>query len=286
METNRPVARAFLVAALLCQCTLPSYSAHHSVGRILQLHIGTPVAGFHKGTAESLKLPADTGSYADDTQLKTDYSAPASGSADAGRTASHADYLDEISSEGIYRWRPDKFPIKVFIEDSSGVPGYRSSFRDTLVRSFDEWEEASQGRVSWQEVKTRDAANIVCNWTDQDRELAAGTEAGRTKTYTTFDTSTNIGVIKRATMTLHTRLPEREFTAQEVEKAYLHEVGHAFGLAGHSPNRSDIMNASVNHSQRPQLSIRDINTINRLYSDYMPPVTASSNRSPGNVRRL
>jgi hypothetical protein len=66
-------------------------------------------------------------------------------------------------------------------------------------------------------------------------------------------------------MRLLTRLPDREFTEAEVRKAYLHEVGHAFGIAGHSSNRNDIMYFAVSGQQKGDLTDRDIATINYLY---------------------
>lgn len=193
-------------------------------------------------------------------------------------------YLDDIASDGIYRWLPEKLPVKVYIENGANVPGYRSTFRQALTQSFDRWSQLSAGRLGWTEVRDKSRADIVCSWTDQATENDRGTEIGRTKTFTRFDTSTNSGTIQRATMVLLTEMPDRDLSDYEVEKAYLHEVGHAFGLAGHSPVRSDIMAAAINDSQRLDLSRRDINTINRLYSGYEPITTAI--HPVNDVRRL
>ncbi len=179
-----------------------------------------------------------------------------------------AGYLNDISDEGIYRWEPKKMPIKVYMQDSRQVPGYQSSFRSVLANSFDQWVQASQHKVSWVPVADPARADIVCRWTESAPELADGTEAGRTRTYTRFDTSTNSGTISRATMTLLTRLPERLLRADEIARAYLHEVGHAFGLAGHSPNHEDIMAAVVSRGQKASLSLADVATINTLYAGY------------------
>ncbi|MBX9721169.1 MAG: matrixin family metalloprotease, partial [Candidatus Obscuribacterales bacterium] len=64
---------------------------------------------------------------------------------------------------------------------------------------------------------------------------------------------------------LLTELPDRQMTDAEVRKAYLHEVGHAFGIAGHSSDPHDIMYKAVCSQQQPTLDDRDIATINHLY---------------------
>lgn len=195
-----------------------------------------------------------------------------------------SDYLAGVSAEGIYRWKREKFPVKVFMDGNPAVPGYRNSCPDVLASCFDEWVKASEQRLSWVRVFDKGEADIVCGWTDQRQASAEDAEAARTRTYAHLNTSTNQGSIYRATIFFQTRLPERDFTEDEVKKAYLHEVGHAFGLAGHSRTRTDIMYAAVNTSQMTCLSQRDKNTLNRLYGDYTP-VADSHYSTPPSAHR-
>lgn len=51
----------------------------------------------------------------------------------------------------------------------------------------------------------------------------------------------------------------------DVYTVMLHEMGHALGLAGHSPSQTDIMHARINRRQSG-LSQRDRNTIRLLYA--------------------
>lgn len=46
----------------------------------------------------------------------------------------------------------------------------------------------------------------------------------------------------------------------------LHEVGHALGLGGHSPEPGDVMYARRNPERRPELSERDRATLRALYA--------------------
>lgn len=186
----------------------------------------------------------------------------------SSRFSTGEDYLDAASDEGVYHWPAEKLPVKVFMENGSSVKGYRPNFPEILSNGFDAWVTATNGRLGWVQVRDKSQADLVVSWTTATPEHADGTEAGRTKTFTKFDTSTNQGKIYKATMVLATRLPEREMSDEEVTKTFMHEAGHAFGIAGHSPNRSDIMCAKVNHGQKPFLSGCDVATIVRLYGSY------------------
>lgn len=177
-------------------------------------------------------------------------------------------YLSEIAGEGLYHWLPERFPLRVYIEPGNRVPGYQPNFKSVLTSSLDQWCQASNGYLSWREVNEKDQADLVCRWTEQAPELDQGTEAGRTRIYTSLNVNTNRGIIKHATMDLLTNPPNRNFTADEIKKAYLHECGHAFGLSGHSSERTDIMSAVVTKSQPASLSRRDIASIRQLYSDF------------------
>jgi predicted Zn-dependent protease len=176
-----------------------------------------------------------------------------------------SDYLSEMKEDGYYCWPTEKLPIKVYFQPGKRIAGYKSKFRQCLKSCFDEWSEASHNKLSWVEVSEQTQANINVRWTNTVTERAEGTEAGRTKTFATLDTRTNRGSIRGAEMLLLTRLPEREFSCDEIRRAYLHEVGHAFGIAGHSHNPADIMYYAVTQHANPHLDDRDIATIVRLY---------------------
>lgn len=179
------------------------------------------------------------------------------------------DYVKEVAGDGLFCWMPDKFPIKVFIEDSSSVPGYRASYSGVIADCLDEWVKASNGKLAWVKVDNPELANLTVRWTDQITQRETGTEAGNTKTTTLWNPKTNTGFIQKAEMTLLTELPEREFDDAEVKRAYLHEVGHALGIAGHSKDKDDIMYFAVNHNSQ-HLSVRDVGTLNYLYRQHQP----------------
>jgi predicted Zn-dependent protease len=191
-----------------------------------------------------------------------------------------SDYLLDAAPEGLYCWPQHKLPVKVFFQPSTGVPGYEESFPRILASCFDEWVRHSDGKLDWKEVSDPNEADIICRWTDQVTERADGTEGGRTKISCLYNPSTNCGTIRRGLMTLLTHPAYGEFTASELKRAYLHEVGHAFGIAGHSPCRQDVMYYKVSRNQDAQLTSRDVNTMKRLYEGY-PLLNARAKRPTG-----
>jgi predicted Zn-dependent protease len=183
--------------------------------------------------------------------------------------------MSDIQQDGYYTWPKEKFPVKVYMQPGDGTPGYKSYYPDMMRDCFNEWCQAAGGRLSWQEVNDPKNADIKINWSDQVVEEVAGTEAGKTRTYARYNPNTNFGIIQKADMRLLTRLPEREFSDNEVKKAYLHEVGHAFGIAGHSNNRHDIMYHAVVNTQHPAIGARDIATLDHIY-DLAPQMAAQA----------
>lgn len=201
-----------------------------------------------------------------------EYQALSPRAAYSARPTVTADYISDVSHEGIYTWQADKLPIKIFVSNGQGVPGYRPQFGQYIRSSFDTWCQASGNKLAWVEVTDPNKADITVWWTDKVYERPEGTEAGKTSALTRLNTATGKGIIYGARMQMLTRLPGRDFGDEEVAKTCLHEAGHALGLQGHSRARGDIMYYAVSSSQEFELSSRDRATITRLYAEF--PVQA------------
>lgn len=194
--------------------------------------------------------------------------------------AAAGDYLADVSKNGMHRWAAERMPLKVYIEEGVCVPGYRSSMKQLLVKSFDEWCRISNGKLSWREVSSPDQADIVCNYSDTPRKAGPrGFEAGVTNTIIQQNRYTGQSSIVSATMTILTQWRGRQFNDSEIYMTALHEVGHAMGMQGHSNEPSDLMYSTVNRQQTPVLTQRDANTIAKLYRSYgTEPAVAYSPR--------
>lgn len=176
------------------------------------------------------------------------------------------DYLDAIAKDGSFRWSPERLPIDVYIEDGSGVPGYRPHFKAMIERAFDEWCDTSKGLLRWRQVSNPRMADVICTWTNNPTIRTGSVEAGQTRTLVQQNRYTGEGKIVNAQISILTELMGRPFSDINMYKTCLHEVGHALGLQGHSDVASDIMYPTVNDRQTAQLNQRDINTIARLYT--------------------
>lgn len=212
----------------------------------------------YKRHSQGISVPADL----------SEYQALSVPRANGYYAADSSDYMPDVTGQGIYRWEVEKLPIKIWISDGRGVPGYRPEMGRYIRTSFDWWCQASGNKLAWVEVNNPSKADITVNWTDRVFERPEGTEAGKTSALTRLNTQTQEGIIYGARMQMLTRLPGREFGNEEVAKTCLHEAGHAFGLQGHSHYRGDIMYYAVSHDQDFRLSERDKTTISRLYDRF------------------
>ena len=136
-----------------------------------------------------------------------------------------------------------------------------------VMDSLDEWTRVSSGRIRFQLVGNPNVADIHVSWQPQLDVSGNRSELGNTVTVSRRSPFSEVGILERAQVRLLSMFRGRSFTAQQMKMISLHEIGHALGLQGHSPDPHDIMHASTTSltMQRPILSQRDINTLNRLY---------------------
>lgn len=196
-----------------------------------------------------------------------------------GVVGSGGDYLQSITSGGVFRWAPHRLPLHVYIDDGQGVSAYRPQFRQIARDSLNSWVEASAGKLAWSEVSNPQQADIVISWSDKVSIRNGNLEAGRTTAAMQMNPRTGQKFMAAAEVKILTRIGPKIFSDLDIRKTTLHEVGHALGLQGHSAEPGDIMYASLSRQQVPYLQSRDASTIQRLYADY--PMAGIANARGG-----
>jgi len=175
-------------------------------------------------------------------------------------TAGGDDYLAAVAGSNLLRWKTDK-PISVYVRDGAGTEGYRPEFEESLRQAFDEWSDATDGKIKFVFINDPATAQMTVNWTNDLHAPALTAEAGLAKT------SFGAGGIENAEILLLTLDPLKDgpLGKNRMFNTCLHEIGHALGLQGHSPHDDDIMSSMLAVQQG--LSPRDVRTINALYGD-------------------
>ncbi|RTL38744.1 MAG: matrixin family metalloprotease [Candidatus Melainabacteria bacterium] len=183
------------------------------------------------------------------------------------------DYLDAlVRQHGVGRWARSSFPLKIFVEKAEKIPGVPADDVQMLMDCFDAWNKASGGLLPVQQVPKAKQADITIQWTDVPSKVSAHDgvhlEQGITRVMAYQSPGSAINTIRSATIVLLTvnRDTGKPLAEDEMKAVCLHEIGHAFGLGGHSANSSDTMYFSSSARQLPALSHRDKTTISRLYS--------------------
>ena len=172
-------------------------------------------------------------------------------------------YLAEAAARGFKRWDSSQMPIKIFIRSGQGVKGYSDKFQGILKQSFNQWVEASAGKIQISFVNKPDEADIVCSWHGDPAEVSSPVEGGQADVL-----AEKTGKIKSAQIGLLTSNSSFGQGHDDASMTWvcLHEIGHALGILGHSSDPYDVMFGFLTANPRDNLSDRDKKTILKVYS--------------------
>jgi predicted Zn-dependent protease len=176
-------------------------------------------------------------------------------------TGTAGDYFDQIQAPeaGYLVW--SRFPVKVYVQPPEDALKASQQFS---LQQLQVWQQAAQQAVQdWQPylplqvVNQPSLADISLLPTAPSSRSRGRVKAGETSYTIYLDADQTL----RHRMSVIAR-PNQATTS--VLATLRHELGHALGIWGHSPQPSDVLYfAQV--AQPPPISARDINTLRRIY---------------------
>jgi predicted Zn-dependent protease len=181
-------------------------------------------------------------------------------------------YFDRITPSSIGHLIWSEFPIEIYLDKPVNVSTANAPTAEEI--RFQKWLEAARtGIAEWNEylpsIEVMEAENADITIVRKQPDIKP-----------TFDRTTGKFTIPRA-RTAQTsyefyfkpqNILAQRMTLQispnlndsAVMSAMRHELGHAFGIWGHSPTETDVMFFSQVRD-KPYISARDINTLKKIY---------------------
>lgn len=142
--------------------------------------------------------------------------------------------------------------IKVYIQESNKS--------HILKNAFKTWDSAMRNNMNFVFVNNQNEADIWAGYIDK----LDGNKAGITKS-SHITIQGKIYMHKAQVYISKTNPVGFNHNDAELLKITLHEIGHAIGILGHSSSINDIMYPTTASTKNTSPSLRDIDTVNKLY---------------------
>lgn len=160
-------------------------------------------------------------------------------------------------------WQWDMVPVQVFIQVNDPQ---QMAVLPVIQQSLNTWEKVTDYRLKFKLARWVETANIVINL--QEGPLTDPYAKIGHAEFQMPEEQLSQHRLSLVTVTLNTgtrdsgkALPKDTLNDQ-IYRMALHEIGHAIGIWGHSPDPGDIM---FTHPIATHLSDRDIRTVRKLY---------------------
>lgn len=167
------------------------------------------------------------------------------------------------TASGLTLRRWSSLPVSVFFKTTT--PKGTTTVEELCRQGFNQWE-AALGRDLWQEVGLESVADLVVTISTVSPQSTLGI------TTVFFNSGSNI--ITSSDMTIYNW---SSLSAASLPGTAAHELGHAFGIGGHSGSNLDLMYFTGNATDL--LTTRDLNTVRTAYCDFASAAKESAART-------
>lgn len=169
-------------------------------------------------------------------------------------TSNSGDYFDriEVQDVGYLIW--SQFPIKVYVESSNNDESRSRQWVKTVIDAIWEWNTY----LPLQIVDNPEIAGIKIF--NKRPPLTPGNLRARSAETRYQLHEDDNGTLSQSFIILLSPMQVGKY----LPAAARHEFGHALGIWGHSPEKTDVMYYSQ-VAEPPPISARDINTLKRIY---------------------